>query len=106
MLKMVRHHKGKRLKSNNRFELDPERLATTDENGHRVYLYPEDIKGFWKTRRTYFYWFLILFYLVLPWFYINGKPAFLIDIPHREFTVLGFTLHGVEPILFFLILAS
>ena len=92
--------------SKNIFELDPERLATTDEFGNRVYLYPEDVKGVWKTRRKIFYWCLIVFYLVLPWFYINGKPALMINIFAREFTVLGSTLHGVEPILFFLILAS
>jgi len=94
------------LKSKNIFELDPERLATTDEYGNRVYLYPEDLKGIWKTRRKIFYWFLIILYLVLPWFYIKGKPVLMINIFKREFTVFGSTLHGVEPILFFLILAS
>lgn len=94
------------MTSRNRYELDPERLATTDEHGNRVYLYPEDVKGKWKDRRTVVYWALILLYLVLPWFYINGKPALMIDIAHREFTLLGFTLHGMEPILFFLMLAS
>lgn len=94
------------LKTKNIFELDPERLATTDEHGNRVYLYPEDVKGVWKTRRTIFYWFLIILYLVVPWFYINGKPLLMINIFDREFTLLGSTLHGVEPILFFLIVAS
>ncbi len=94
------------MKTKNQFELDPERLATTDEHGHRVYLYPEDVKGIWKKRRTILYWFLIGIYLVLPWFYINGKPALMIDLMNREFTVLGQTLHGIEPVLFFIILAS
>ena len=90
----------------NQFDLDKERLATTDEHGHRVYLYPEDVEGEWKNRRSLFYWFLIILYLVLPWFYINGKPALMINIFSREFTFMGSTLHGVEPILFFLILIS
>lgn len=90
----------------NRFELDPERLATTDEQGNRVYLYPEDVKGIWKNRRTVVYWFLIILYLVLPWIYIKGKPALMVNIFTREFTFFGSTLHGVEPILFFLILIS
>ncbi len=94
------------MKSKNIFELDPERLATTDEHGNRIYLYPEDVKGKWKDRRSLLYWFLILLYLVLPWFNINGKPAFLVDLAHREFTFLGSTLHGVEPVLFFLMVAS
>ena len=93
-------------KSKNRYDLDPERLATTDEHGNRVYIYPEDVKGKWKKRRTYMYWGLIFFYLVLPWIYIGGKPALMLNIAERQFTVLGNTLHGVEPILLFLLLVS
>lgn len=94
------------MKSKNIFDLDPERLATTDEHGNRVYLYPEDVHGVWKDRRNLFYWFLIILYLVLPWFYINGKPALMINIFRREFSFLGFTLHGVEPIVFFPLVAT
>jgi cytochrome c oxidase accessory protein FixG len=94
------------LKTKNLFDLDPERLATTDEHGNRIYLYPEDVKGIWKNRRKKFYWFLIILYLVLPWIYINGKPFLMINIFEREFTFMGFTLHGVEPLLFFTLFAS
>lgn len=89
-----------------RFEYDSERLATTDQSGHRVYLYPEDTEGKWKNRRLIFYWFLILLYLVLPWFYINGKPALMLNIFTREFTFMGNTLYGVEPVLIFLVISS
>lgn len=90
----------------NRFELDPERLATTDESGHRIYLYPEDVDGIWKKRRTLVYWLLIAVYLVLPWIYINGKPALMLNIFTREFTFFGSTFHGIEPILAFLVVVS
>lgn len=90
----------------NIFDLDPERLATTDENGRRIYLHPEEVKGVWHTRRTAVYWFLIGLYLVLPWININGKPALQFDIFHREFTFLGGTIHGVQPVLIFLFLIS
>ena len=92
--------------SNNRFEYDSERLATTDEHGNRVYLHPEDVKGIWKDRRDVVYWILIGLYLVLPWIYINKKPALLIDIINREFTFMGSTFYGVDPILFFLVIIS
>lgn len=92
--------------SKNRFELDPERLATTDEHGNRVYVYPEDVKGKWKDRRAKVYWALIFFYLILPWIYINDKPALMLNIAKREFSFFGQTLFGVEPILIFLILVS
>jgi len=92
--------------SKNRFDYDSETLATTDEFGHRVYLHPEDVKGKWKSRRSVVYWGLILVYLILPWIYINSKPALMINIFTREFTFFGSTLYGVEPILFFLIIIS
>jgi cytochrome c oxidase accessory protein FixG len=101
-----KHLKETKLTTKNRFELDPERLATTDQEGHRVYLYPEDVEGVWKNRRTIFFWFLILLYLVLPWIYINGKPALMLNIFTREFTFMGFSLHGVEPVLIFLVVIS
>lgn len=93
-------------KRKNIFELDPERLATTDEHGNRVYLYPEDVKGPWKDRRHLFYWFLMFIYLVTPWFYFKGKPLLQIDIFHREFTFIGNTWYGVEPIFIFLVVTS
>ena len=65
----------------NRFELHEERLATTDEKGHRVYLHPEDVSGKWKTRRTLFYRGLIGLYLILPWIHFQGKQIILLDIP-------------------------
>jgi cytochrome c oxidase accessory protein FixG len=87
-------------------DLHADRLATTDENGNRVYLYPEDVDGFWKKKRDLFYWALIIVYLVIPWIYINNKPFLQLDIFHREFTLLGNTWHGVEPIFIFLVLVS
>ncbi len=92
--------------SKNRFELDSERLGTVDEHGHRVYLHPEDVQGPWKNRRDVVYWILIGVYLILPWIYINNRPALLIDIIKREFTFMGATFYGVDPILFFLVIIS
>lgn len=89
-------------KNKNIYDLDPERLATTDENGKRVFLFPETVKGAWQKRRSIVYWFLIGIYLVLPWININGKPAIQVDIFERKFTLFGGTIHGVEPILMFL----
>ena len=93
-------------KPTNIFDLHPERLSTTDEQGNRVYIYPEDVKGKWKDRRHILYWALIALYLIVPWIYIKGKPLLQIDIFHREFTLFGNTWFGMEPILIFLTLVS
>lgn len=92
--------------SKNRFNLDPEKLATTDDQGNRVLLFPEDVKGPWKNRRHIVYWCLITLYLTLPWIYIKDKPALMINLIKREFTFMGSTFYGVDPVLFFLIVIS
>lgn len=88
----------------NRFELHEERLGTTDEQGHRVYIHPEDVKGFWRTQRTRFYWFLIIVYLVLPWINWGGKQMILLNIPMREFTFFGTTFYAHDAPLVLLLL--
>lgn len=90
--------------SKNRFDLHEERLGTTDEQGHRVYIHPEDVKGKWRDRRTYFYWFLIGLYLVLPWIHFKGKQIILLDIPGREFTFFGMSFYAHDAPLFLLVL--
>jgi cytochrome c oxidase accessory protein FixG len=89
----------------NPFDLHEERLSTTDADGHRVYLYPEDVKGKWRTRRNIFYYFLIALYLILPWINIGGKQSILLDLVKREFTFFGTTFFGHDaPILIFVFL--
>jgi cytochrome c oxidase accessory protein FixG len=88
----------------NPYELHPERLATTDEKGNRIYLHPEDIKGKWKNRRRIVYWCLILFYLVLPWIHIDGKQILLLDLFNRRFTIFGIEFWGHDaPYMFFFV---
>lgn len=85
-------------------ELPVDRLATTDEGGHRVFLYPADVVGKYRKRRTLLSFILITFFLILPWIQINGHQALWIDIARRRFSVFGllFWAHDA-PILFLLI---
>lgn len=87
-------------------ELHEDRLATTTDEGERVYLYPEEVKGKWNTRRSIVYSFLIVLYLVLPWIKINGSQAILLHIQKREFFILGghFYAHNI-PLLFIVLLS-
>jgi len=85
-------------------ELPVDRLATTDEAGHRVFLYPADVVGKYRKRRTLLSFILIAFFLILPWIQINGHQALWIDIAKRRFSVFGllFWAHDA-PILFLLL---
>ncbi len=89
----------------NKFDLHESRLGTTKEDGSRQFLFPEEVEGKWKTRRMYFYWFLIFIYLVLPWIKIGGKQSILLDISKREFTFFTntFYAHNAPMILFLLL---
>ena len=87
------------------YELPESRLGTTDETGERVYIHPHDVKGKWASLRKKVYWFLIFFYLVLPWIRIEGKQLVLLDLPAREFYIFGTTFYGHDgPFLIFLVL--
>lgn len=89
------------------FELHPERLATTDEKGHRVYLYPADVRGWFRKWRTRVQFGLILFFLALPWLKINGHQALLLNVSRREFAIFGLSLRAHNaPLLFFVLAAA
>lgn len=88
-----------------KYDLHETRLGTTDEYGHRVMPQPESVWGKWTKRRRVFHWVLILFYLVLPWIYVNGKQWVRLDIPRREFTLFGnmFYAHDAVYLIFILL---
>jgi cytochrome c oxidase accessory protein FixG len=86
-------------------ELPEERLATTDESGKRVYLYPASVKGFFQKRRAVVNIALVAFFLALPWIHVGGRQLLLLDVFHREFFIFGlhFRAHDA-PLLLFLLL--
>ena len=88
------------------FELHPDRLATSDERGRRVFLYPADVKGFYRKQRVRLQAVLIVFFLALPWFRIHGCQALLLDISQQRFEIFGLSLRAHNaPILFFVFAA-
>lgn len=90
----------------NPFELHPERLATTDEKGRRVFLHPADVRGKLRTLRSRVQLFLILFFLILPWLKIEGRQALLLDVADRRFEIFGLSLRAHNAPLFFFVLAA
>ena len=87
-------------------ELHPNRLSTTDDTGKRIYLHQKDVKGFFRTRRTIFYWFLIIIYLIIPWIEFENNPLIYLDLPTRQFIFFGNVFFGHDaPYLFFIFIA-
>ncbi len=85
-------------------ELPEDRLGTADEQGRRIYLYPADVKGWFRTARNFFHAVLMIIFLVLPWIRINGRQALLFDIPQRRFAIFGLTFWAHDgPMVFFVV---
>lgn len=87
-------------------ELPRQRLATTDESGHRVFLYPASVRGALHTRKQWVHSFLVLLFLALPWITWQDKQLLLLDVAHREFFFFGlhFRAHDA-PLVIFLFLS-
>lgn len=85
--------------------LGDERLSTTDNKGNRIFLYPAEVKGFFRKHRNIVQVGLILFFLALPWLKWNGVQIFLFDIPNRTFHLFGILFKAHDAPLIFLVLA-
>lgn len=89
-------------------ELPTDRLATTDEAGHRVYLYPSDVRGRFRRSRTLLEAVLIVIFLAMPWIQIGSRHILLLDIAERKFTIFGvmFRAHDAPMLVFILAIAA
>lgn len=88
-------------------EIPKDRLATTDEFGDRVYMYPAEVKGFWRKHRTWTQFVLIIIFMILPWIKIGGEQALLLSIPERRFAFFGLLLYAHDgPLIFFVFAMS
>lgn len=76
-----------------------------DETGKRVFIFPEQAKGFWRHARTVTEIFLVIFFLVLPWIKIGGHQALLLNIGERRFSIFGLIFFAHDAPLIFFILA-
>ena len=66
-----------------------DRLATVDDKGKRVWIYPQKPKGKlynWRTALSVFY---IILLFGLPFIKVDGHPVFLLNIIERRFILFG-----------------
>lgn len=66
-------------------------LATADERGNRIWVYPTKPKGRFHTARMVVSWFLLAFLFGAPFIKVNGHPILLFDIINRKFIIFGLT---------------
>ena len=81
-------------------------LPTLNVDGSRRWIRPKPAEGkFQRRRRTTAYGLMFVF-LVIPYLHVRGKPIVLLDLPHREFTLLGTTFLPTDTLLLMLLMMS
>lgn len=66
-----------------------DRIATVNEEGKRVWIFPKKPHGKWYNRRKIVSYFLLLFLFGAPHIKIGGEQLLLFNLIERQFTIFG-----------------
>jgi cytochrome c oxidase accessory protein FixG len=75
-------------------------LATADQEGRRMWLYPKKPKGRYYLARLWFSFVLIAIMFTGPFIRINGNPLLMINVVERKFSVLGVIFWPQDNLIF------
>ena len=64
-------------------------LATADQQGRRLWIYPRKPKGRFTRARTWLSWVLLAVMFIGPFVRLNGNPLLLLNFVERKFVILG-----------------
>lgn len=64
-------------------------IATVDEQGKRVWIYPKKPKGRFTNARTLVSGLLLAFLFVVPFIKVHGEPLLLFNVLERKFILFG-----------------
>jgi cytochrome c oxidase accessory protein FixG len=81
-------------------------LPTLNDDGTRRWIRPRLFRGGYYRYRLVTAWSLIALFAALPFVRIGKKPAFLLDVRHWEFTLLGRTFFPTDGVLLMLLLLT
>jgi len=81
-------------------------LPTLNEDGSRRWIRPKPSHGAWWKRRQVVAYVLMAIFFAAPHIRLFGKPVFLMDLPRREFTLMGYTFLPTDTLLFMFTLGS
>jgi cytochrome c oxidase accessory protein FixG len=81
-------------------------LPTMNEDGSRRWIRPKLARGPWYARRFYVGWALIVLFSLIPYGKLGGRPLILLDVAHRQFTLLGTTFLPTDSMFLMLLLVG
>jgi len=68
-----------------------DKIATVDEAGKRIWIYPKKPRGPFTNARTYLSWVLLAFLFGMPFVKAGGEPILLFNVLERKFILFGIT---------------
>ncbi len=74
-------------------------LTTLRDDGSRIWMRPKLSQGRFLNRRRIVGYALIVLFLVLPFVYVGGHPAILLDVMARRFYFFGTVFHPTDSVL-------
>ena len=66
-----------------------DRIATVNEKGRRIWIFPKKPSGSFYNKRKVFSYFLLALLFGAPHIRIGSEPLLLMDIIHRKFVIFG-----------------
>lgn len=81
-------------------------LPTLNVDGSRRWVRPKLFQGKYLQRRRWTAYLLMAAFALLPFIEISGKPAILLDVVRREFSLFGATFYATDGVLLMLLLLS
>ncbi|PZF71344.1 cytochrome c oxidase accessory protein CcoG [Taibaiella soli] len=89
-----------------------DKVATVDEKGKRIWVYPQKPQGKFYNARTWLSIVYFILFFTLPFIKVNGHPLFLINVIERRFILFGqifwpqdFFIFGLGMVLFVVFVA-
>jgi len=79
-------------------------VATVDQRGHRIWIYPKKPHGTFTRARELVSVILLIFFFAAPFIKINSYPLLLFNITERKFIIFGLMFWPQD--LYLLVLAS
>ncbi len=81
-------------------------LPTLNEDGTRRWIRPKPSHGPWWERRRVVAYQLMAIFFAIPHLRVGGQPMFLMDLPARKFTLMGYTFLPTDTLLLMFTLGS
>lgn len=78
-------------------------IATVDDKGKRIWVYPKKVAGKFASARTYVSYVLLAFLFAGPFIKIHGEPMLLFNVLERRFILFG--LHFAPQDFYLFVLA-